>query len=387
MSRMLVLGSVRLGAGLISLFLLTGCGSAPEQRPGTVERLGDRSVSVSAMPGTSGPAASGVGAMNIPAGLAPTTSGPTKPDGIYTPTTNREAYQKISTDYQEIIALTNQVTEGKPLPAAEILLLYEAGKHTRIGVSSRSLRGFAREGARAQEFPEAVAFYKSATFLDDTVNDAIVGARTAAELTPAQRRQAIQKGVQRIIYYWSRRYIEGAAKNLDAGWVDEAWAIYMGEEKDGKYPNSISATAQGREANFNRPGSLDEPLRRAMSQAQKAATEKNQAAYQTALSDVTSRFNATFYLSAARYLNEALKSAQAGNVEAAGVSLMEGFSYYQFIQPAVAKADAEADKAMVQFYKSAPSGLTPSARDATLAALNRTASALLLKQSDLVTGF
>src|SRR5262245_45245938 len=79
------------------------------------------------------------GGLFIPAGLAPATSGPTKSDGVYKPNTNREIYQKISTDYQEIVALTNQVNEGKPLPAAEILLLYEAGKHTRIGLQSRSL--------------------------------------------------------------------------------------------------------------------------------------------------------------------------------------------------------------------------------------------------------
>src|SRR5215831_14124129 len=70
------------------------------------------------------------GGLFIPAGLAQATSGPTKSDGIYKPNTNREIYQKISTDYQEIAALSNHVNEGKPLPAAEILLLYEAGKHT-----------------------------------------------------------------------------------------------------------------------------------------------------------------------------------------------------------------------------------------------------------------
>ena len=97
------------------------------------------------------------GGLFIPAGLAPATSGPTKSDGIYVPSTNREIYQKISTDYQEIVALTNQVNEGKPLPAAEILLLYEAGKYTRIGVASRSLRVWAREAERSEDFPEAVA--------------------------------------------------------------------------------------------------------------------------------------------------------------------------------------------------------------------------------------
>ncbi|MEZ4554017.1 MAG: hypothetical protein R3B59_08920 [Dehalococcoidia bacterium] len=45
-------------------------------------------------------------------------------------------------------------------------------------------------------------------------------------------------------------------------------AIYVGEERDGKYPNSLAATAQSREGNFNRPGSIDTPLREALSRAQ-----------------------------------------------------------------------------------------------------------------------
>ena len=372
--------SILIGAALF----VTACQA--ETRPGSVEVIGSPqtgSVSVSAPPPSS--TSSGGSGLNIPVGLQPATTGPTKSDGIYTPTTNREIYQKISSDYQEIVALTNQVNDGKPLPAAEILLLYEAGKHTRIGTSSRSLRMWAREAARSQDFPDAVAFYKSATFLDDPVNDAIVGARTAEKYTPGQRRQAIQKGIQRILYHWSRHYIQRAATALNPGLVDEAWAIYVGEEKDGKYPNSIAATAQSREANFNRQGSIDEPLRRALSQAQKAAADKNQAAYDAAASEIYSRFHAIFYLATARYLNEALKSAQSGNAENAQVQMLEGFSFYQSIQPQVAKADPEADKAVVAFYQSNPATLTAASRDSTLATLNKTADALLLKQGDIVT--
>jgi hypothetical protein len=375
--------------GVVTAALLAACSGEDRPRVDVIGGSDSASVSVSASgpgPDTAGSPRGSAG-LSIPAGLSPETSGPSRSDGIYTPTTNREAYQKISSDYQEIVALTNQVNEGKPLPAPEILLLYEAGMHTRIGTSSRSLRLFAREADRAREFPEEAAFYGTPTFLDTEINDAITGARTAANYTPAQRRQAIQKGVLRILYYWTKRYLLSARESLNPGLVDEAWAIYVGEEKDGVYPNSLAGVAQSREQNFNRPGALDAPLRRAMSRAQKAAAEKDQAMFDAAASEVYSRFNAIFYLSTVRYLNESLRNAESGSAESTGVSQIEGLSYYLSIQPQVAKADATADAAIVAYFKAPPSALTAATRDATLAALNRTSEALLLKQADLVTSF
>ena len=105
-------------------------------------------------------------------------------DGIYTPFTNREIYQRIASDYQEIVALTDQVLTGRPLPSAEILAVYEEGKIARIGNSVRILRDFARDPARAQELPEAAAFYGSTTFLDDPVIDAILGIGSADGYSP-----------------------------------------------------------------------------------------------------------------------------------------------------------------------------------------------------------
>ncbi|MGE0134685.1 MAG: hypothetical protein AB7T16_06060 [Dehalococcoidia bacterium] len=385
------------GGVAAAALLLAGCSGDGEDRPrvdviddGGAAASSSVSGSVSASGAPSGSAtttAASGGSVSVPVGLTAQTSGPTKSDGIYTPTTNREVYQKISSDYQEIVALTNLVNEAQPLPAAEILLMYEAGKHTRIGTSSRSLRMWAREAARTTDFPDAVAFYKSATFLDTEIVDAIAKARTAEQYTDAQRRQAIQKGIQRILYHWTRHYLQRASVDLNPGLVDEAWAIYVGEERDGKYPNSLAATAQSREGNFNRPGSIDTPLREALSRAQQAAAAKDQGAYDAAAADVYSRLNAMFYLGSVRYLNEALKSAQAGNADAAGVAQVEGYSFYLSIQPEVAKADAEADRAIVGYYKAPPDSLTAEQRDAALAAINRTASALRLQQSDLVTSF
>ncbi|MBI2864103.1 MAG: hypothetical protein HYX94_06025 [Chloroflexi bacterium] len=370
---------------LVSVVALAGC--QPEQRPaGSVEKIGGN-ASQSVSQSVSAPPKSSTTPVTLSPGqvAAPDPSIPSKPDGIYTPNTNREIYQRISADYQEIAALTNQVNEGKPLPAADILIIYEAAKNARMGTASKPMRLFAREAARSQEFPDAVAFYKSATFLDDPIMAAINGTGMAKDYSPAQRRQAIQKGVINIIYHWSRRYIQQAADSLNPGLVDEAWAIYMGGNVDGKYPNSLSAVAVSRETNFNRPGSIDVPLRQAMSRAQKAAADKDATAYQAAAKDVYSRYHAMFYLSAARYLNEALKSAKDGKIENASVQMIEGLSYYRPIQPQVAKVDPQADKAVVDFYQSDPAKLTVEARDRALAGLNRAADALLLKPTDLVT--
>ncbi|MPZ13734.1 MAG: hypothetical protein GEU73_04810 [Chloroflexi bacterium] len=315
----------------------------------------------------------------------PTPAPPSRPDGIFTPNTNREIYQRISCDYQEIVTLTNQVNEGKPLPVADILRIYEEAKVARVGDSARILRDFARADARVEEFPDSVAFYDSPSFLDDPVIDAINGTGSAAGYSPAQRAQVIQKGVLRIIYHWSARYVARGGAQLNPGLVDEAWAVYMGYEVNGKYPASLSATAVAREGNFNRPGSIDTPLREALSRAQKAATDKDASAYEDAANDVYSRFNAIFYLSTARYLNESVRSAQAGSADRAAAQQIEGLSFYRSIQPTVATADSAADSTIVSYFTAAPGSLTVQRRDDALAALNRAFEALLLQPSDRVT--
>ncbi len=61
--------------------------------------------------------------------------------------------------------LWNVFNEGKPLPAAETLLLHEVGMHTRVGPRSKTLRAFARDPERADEYPAAAEFHGSETFL------------------------------------------------------------------------------------------------------------------------------------------------------------------------------------------------------------------------------
>lgn len=120
------------------------------------------------------------------------------------------------------------------------------------------------------------------------------------DLNTAAKGASHQQGLLHIMYHWSRRYIDRPAKTFNAGEVEESWAVYVGQEKEGNYPDSLAAIAQTRETDFKRAGSLDTPLRTAMPAAYKAATDKNSAAYETARQAVYFRFHTLYYLSIAK---------------------------------------------------------------------------------------
>jgi hypothetical protein len=390
-------------ATLLCLLLALGVACRPEQRPGTVERIvppggtpytgtvyGPGGLPV--QPGAKPSSGTVYGPGGLPAQAS--TDGITPGEVYYTPQSNVSLYQLLSQDFQEIAQLTNAVNEGRPLPSAEILAIYQNAKHARVGSTSRQMRTFARAPARQQEFPDAARVHGSPTFLDDPVFQAIQGTGAAANYTPGQRRQAIQKGIQRILAYWMRQELLIAEMRLRDGNtgptgapqnIDEAWAIYMGTPQGTGFPSSLSATAVSREMNFKREGTVDRPLREALQRAQQAAAAGNMPDFQAARRDVESRLNALFYLASARYLNEAMQSAQASNADAAAVQQMEGLSFYATIQPKVATADAGADQAVVDYYRADPATLTPARRDETLAALNRAAPALGLSANDLLS--
>ena len=77
-------------------------------------------------------------------------------DGTYSPITYREAYQKISADFQQIQSLTSAVTQGNPMPTTDILTIYEKA---RFAAPARAMRPFALDTARTREFPVDVAFF------------------------------------------------------------------------------------------------------------------------------------------------------------------------------------------------------------------------------------
>ena len=165
------------------------------------------------------------------------------------------------------------------------MLMYEAGIHTRLGNQSRTLRSFARDPAPVHgNFPRCRRVLRLATtFLDSPVSSAIGGRGAASDYTDAQRRQAINKGVLRILYHWAKFYMIVGQERMSSRLIDEAWAVYVGVEVDGGIPEfSVAALARAREANFGREGTLDIPLRQAMDRARQAADDGDAEALATA---------------------------------------------------------------------------------------------------------
>jgi hypothetical protein len=124
-----------------------------------------------------------------------------------------------------------------------------------------------------------------------------------------------------------------------------------------------------------------------MSRAQRAAANRDVAAFRAAERDTYARFNAIFYLATLRYFNEPLSTVGQGDAQTAAAQQIEGLSFYRSIQPTVAMVDPDADATIVAFFNAPPSSLSAGMRDSALAALNRTSSALLLASGDLVTSF
>ena len=289
----------------------------------------------------------------------------------------------ISEDFhglQEISKLTNVIKEGKPFPAAEVWLPYEAGSHTRLGPQSRTLRSFAASSVPGTYFPDAVEFHGSAKFLDSPIQNAVRGRGEAENYTDAQKRQAVQKGALSIVYHWAKFYMIIGKDRMSSRLIDEAWAVYVGEEVNGRYPNSLAATAQAREGNFGKQGTIDIPLRQAMDRARQAADAGDAAALETATNEVYSRFNAIFYLGTVRYIGRVLDDAEAGNNDALGTHQVEALAFYRPIQPDVAKADSAANETIMAYLTAKPGQVTTASRDDALAALNGAASALMLAQ-------
>ncbi|MCY4557034.1 MAG: hypothetical protein OXF79_11765 [Chloroflexi bacterium] len=210
------------------------------------------------------------------------------PGGYCHPPKNREIYEKISTDYQEIAKLTNVIRDGQPFLAVKIWLLCEAGSHVRLCGPSRTLRAFTAGPTVGTYFPDSAKIFGSATFLDYPIENVILGRREAENYTDAQKRQAVNKGMLRILYHCLKFYMIIGQDRISSRLIDEARAVYVCEVVDRAYPNSLAAVAQAREGNFGRQGTVDIPLREAMYQARQPADNGNAAALKTATNEVSS---------------------------------------------------------------------------------------------------
>jgi hypothetical protein len=316
-------------------------------------------------------------------------------DGIYTPFTNRTIYQLIASDYQELVKISNEVlsvpdtawtSNAAPPTTAAILKIYEEPVHATSDGTFRRLRGFTFEPARATEFPVATAFYGTSSFLDTPMIDAIARIRGADAYTPNQRRVAIQTGAQNILRHWTARYIDNGGRLMNAGQVDEAWAVYMGLPGPANdYPNGLSQIARVREATLNRVGTIDTPFRQALSRAQRAAAGGDSESYGVAAREAHSRLSALFYLGTVGNMNEPLVTIGNGDADTAAAQLIEGLGYYRSLQPEVATAMPEVDRTIVAYFNTPATDITTAQRDAAVAALNSAASVLLLNANDLVS--
>jgi len=324
--------------------------------------------------------------------VLPTTPG----DDVYTPVGNVGEELRLAADSADISALVAAaVNEARPLPIDPIFAIYQSSRNLRGTGQIRSLRAFARSDAPAQTFPEAAQFFGNAGFLDEAVTDAITASGSATGYTTLQQQPAVQQAVQRILYYMSLQQLRAAlpraqarATDPEAGAphnVDAAWAIYVGLPDSGTHSRPLAAVARRLETRFHREGAIDRPLREALQRAQRAAMNRDLSELAEAQRVAESRFNAIYYLTTAQLLDDAMQAAQSGDANQAVVSQAEGLHAYMTIQPLVARADSAADQSIVRYFRADPIALTPTTRDITLNALNRTLSALGLTDQDRLT--
>ena len=317
-------------------------------------------------------------------------------DDIYTPVSNVASHLALALDARDIAALL----KASPVDYTAIGQIYSEGKNSqRSDGTVRTLKGFATDAERAEQFADAAALYGSPTFLDDEISAAINGTGIAAGWSDGQREQAVNKGILRILYYWVLDELGAAKADLAAGEVDpaegaphawdEGWAFYVGAaDESGARPYALAATALKREADYKKDGLIDAPLRQALADGLEAIEEGDAAALDEAEKQVQSRLNAIFYIATARYFNNAYAAAAKGDTSATAVALVEGLSFYRTIQPIVAAADAEADEIISAFYqRSSTSPITVEERDAALTALNESAvtAELGLLVTDMLT--
>jgi hypothetical protein len=207
-------------------------------------------------------------------------------------------------------------------------------------------------------FPNGVAVYGRANFIDALIRDGLTGAGRAQGLSDDARRQIVDKGLLMLVYGKALQEMESARvrveqKNTDNATgaphaVDEAWGVLAGAtDQGGAHAFSLFATAASREANFKIGGKLRAPLEAALTAAQAAAQKADAAAFATAHAEVKGHLNAIFYLSALHYA----KVAETDTNEAQRqLHLAEGWTYFQTIRAAVASASPSAAQTVEAAY-------------------------------------
>ena len=150
--------------------------------------------------------------------------------------------------------------------------------HTRIGASSRTLRGFAHDPSRSKEFPDSAAFM-SPTPSRQSDKQRSAPARGGRGIHSSPAAPGDPEEYPQNYLPLDKAVYDSGRRTLEPRLVNEAWAIDVVEELNGEYPDSLAATALKREGNFGREGAIDVPPRQAMTEAQQVAEDKDYAAY------------------------------------------------------------------------------------------------------------
>ncbi len=258
-----------------------------------------------------------------------TASGASRTADGYTPVSDVSTHAAVGRDAAEIRALLEPAKSGGAVDWATISKIFAEGKNSKKDAGLRSLASLAPDDP--------------ATTL---LRDAVRGAGTATGASDAIRRQKVDKGITVILERKVLAELQAAVKKARDGKiepaagaphnVDEAWAFYTAE---GQGPAS---TAAKRAADFKKEGKVHEAVIAALVEAQTAAKAGDVAKLESAIESTEAALDYAFYLATFKYLD----------TKGDAVTRAEGETFYVGIQPEVAKAAADSDKAITAAFAS-----------------------------------
>lgn len=279
-------------------------------------------------------------------------SGESESGGGYEPVSDVTSHGAIGQDVARVKDALAPAKEGSPVDWAEVEAAFEEG-----GASVKG-DGSVRTLATLVDAPGDVSF----------VREAIAGTGASAGASDAVRAQRVEKGISVLLARKVTDELAAAGVKLADGDtdpdegaphnVDEAWAFFDAEG------NGLAATADKRAADFEREGEVREPIEAALTAAQQAAVDGDEAAFEEAVAEVEGGVAYVFYLATHKYLD----------TEGDDVRRAEGLSFYRVIQPVVRDASAEADAAIAAAFEAddAESGRAALHRPEVLSALDVT---------------
>jgi hypothetical protein len=378
---------------VLILVLLAGCDSRPSRNPDPRPDSNSGPVSNVDSSGDSSPDSSGSSRLILePAGdalqLGPNVArDASKGDDLYKPHSNVDDQAAIALDAADIVQAASQ---GEFTPA-DMRGVYENGKHT----TSSSVQSLARDQDLAQEFPTEARYFGTPRFLDAPLSDALNGTGAAADYSPAQRRQVVTAGLQRVMAYTMVRQMQIAEEKLRKGdpdpddrshnYIDRAWAFYTASAEGEQRPGSLAMTAAELERAYGRSGTIDQPLRAALVSMQDGAARRNLDEFLPARHTVEDRLHTIFILATAQQMAEGLRAAERGDVAGAAARQVQGLTEYTAIQPLIAERNPSADQTITTYFKLAPAELNSARLAAALDALNQASAALNLQAADQVS--